>query len=91
MCSAGSTRTAGIPGSKEDRPGFQAMMAAARKGQVDLILTKSVSRFARNTEMLLSAVRELKGLGIGVIFEEQQDQHPERGGRTVPDDPGLLR
>ena len=62
----------GIPGSKEDRPGFQAMMAAARKGQVDLILTKSVSRFARNAEMLLSAVRELKVLGIAVIFDENK-------------------
>ena len=52
----------GIPGSKEERPGFQAMLTAARKGQIDLILTKAVSRFARNTVMLLSAVRELKGL-----------------------------
>ena len=62
----------GIPGSKEERPGFQAMMEAARKGQVDLILTKSVSRFARNAELLLSAVRELKGLGIAVIFEDKK-------------------
>jgi len=63
---------AGISGSKEDRPGFQAMMEAARRHQVDLILAKSISRFARKAELLLSAVRELKGLGVGVIFEEHR-------------------
>ena len=62
----------GIPGSKEKRPGFQAMMAAARKGEIDLILTKAVSRFARNTVMLLKAVRELKGLGVAVVFEDKK-------------------
>lgn len=44
---------AGISGSREDRPGFMAMMEAARAGLVDVILTKSISRFARNTELLL--------------------------------------
>lgn len=44
---------AGISGSREDRPGFLAMMEAARAGLVDVILTKSISRFARNTELLL--------------------------------------
>ena len=62
----------GIPGSKEERPAFQAMMAAARRGEIDLILTKAVSRFARNTELLLSTVRELKGLGVAVIFEDKK-------------------
>jgi site-specific DNA recombinase len=61
---------AGISGSKVNRPGFQAMLAEARKGKVNLILTKSISRFARNTVLLLEAVRELKALGVGVIFEE---------------------
>jgi len=63
---------AGISGSREDRPGFLAMMEAARAGLVDVILTKSVSRFARNTELLLRSVRELRTLGVGVIFEEQR-------------------
>ncbi len=63
---------AGISGGKQNRPGFKAMMEAARTGVVDLIFTKSISRFARNTEMLLQSVRELKTLGIGVVFEEQQ-------------------
>jgi len=38
---------------------------------IDLILTKSISRFARNTVTLLVTVRELKSLGVGVFFEEQ--------------------
>lgn len=63
---------AGISGSREDRPGFQAMLDAARRGLLDIILTKSISRFARNTELLLNSVREMKGLGIGVIFEENR-------------------
>ena len=48
------------------------MMAYARTGKLDLILTKSISRFARNTMTLLSAVMELKGLGVDVYFEEQR-------------------
>ena len=63
---------AGISGSREDRPGFVAMMEAARAGLVDVILTKSISRFARNTELLLRSVRELRSLSIGVIFEEHR-------------------
>ena len=43
-----------------------------REGKIDLILVKSISRFARNTLTLLNTVRELKGLGIGVYFEEQK-------------------
>ena len=62
----------GISGSKENRPGFIAMLESARNGEIDLILTKSISRFARNTVLLLKTVRELKVLGVGVIFEEQK-------------------
>ena len=62
----------GISGTKEARPGFQQMMEDARAGKIDLILTKSVSRFARNTVVLLNACRELKNLGIDVYFEEQK-------------------
>lgn len=61
----------GISGVKENRPGFQQMLQAARKHEVDLIITKSVSRFCRNTDTLLKAVRELKELGVGVFFELQ--------------------
>ena len=62
----------GISGFQNKRPGFQAMMKAARAGKLNFILVKSVSRFARNTETLLKATRELKSLGIGVYFELQK-------------------
>lgn len=58
----------GISGFKEDRPGFQRMMDDARAGKIDLIYTKSITRFARNTDTILKATRELKELGIGVFF-----------------------
>ena len=58
-------------GTKDNRPEFQRMLADCRAGRVDYIITKSISRFARNTVTLLEVVRELKELGIGVYFEEQ--------------------
>lgn len=53
------------------RHGFQELLVACRTGQVDVILTKSISRFGRNTVELLSVVRELKALGISVRFEKE--------------------
>lgn len=58
-------------GTKDSREGFMKLLADCRAGQVDSIITKSISRFARNTVTLLETVRELKGLGIDVYFEEQ--------------------
>lgn len=58
----------GISGFSNRRPAFQRMMKDARAKKFDLILVKSISRFARNTETLLKATRELKTLGIGVFF-----------------------
>lgn len=60
-----------ITGTKEARPGFQQMLEDCRNGKIDLILTKSISRFARNTVTLLETVRMLKALGVDVYFEEQ--------------------
>lgn len=60
-----------ITGTKEKRDGFQRLLQDCRDGKIDLIITKSISRFARNTVTLLNAVRELKELGIDVYFEEQ--------------------
>ena len=40
----------GITGTKEERPGFQKMIKAALEGKIDIIITKSISRFARNTD-----------------------------------------
>lgn len=62
----------GISGAKEERPGFMQMIRKAKSGGIDLIITKSVSRFARNTIILLKNVRELKAMGVGVVFEEQK-------------------
>ena len=47
------------------------MLAECRAGNIDLIITKSISRFARNTVTLLETVRELKDIGVDVYFEEQ--------------------
>ena len=58
-------------GTKDNRTGFQSLISECRKGNIDLIITKSISRFARNTVTLLETVRELKLFGIDVFFEEQ--------------------
>lgn len=61
----------GITGTKDTREGFQAMLSACRDGKVDIILAKSITRFARNTVILLETIRELKKLGIDIHFEEE--------------------
>ena len=60
-----------MTGTKECRDEFQSLLADCRAGRIDLILTKSISRFARNTVTLLETVRELKLLEVDVFFEEQ--------------------
>lgn len=62
----------GISGTQTSkRHGFQEMMADAEAGKIDIILTKSISRFARNTVDLLESVRKLKLLGVEVRFEKE--------------------
>ena len=62
----------GISGrSMYKRPQFLTMMQDARDGKFDVIYTKSISRFGRNTVHLLEAVRELRDLGIAVIFQNE--------------------
>lgn len=58
-------------GTKDNRENFQALLTDCRAGKIDMVITKSISRFARNTVTLLEVVRELKGLDIDVFFEEQ--------------------
>ena len=66
----------GISGhSVQKRPKFLVMMQDAREHKFDKIYTKSVSRFARNTTQLLEAVRELRDLGIEVVFEKEYIQN----------------
>ena len=61
----------GISGKKESRPEFQRMLKDARAKKFDCIITKSISRFARNTRLLLQALEELDKLGIKVLFLEE--------------------
>ena len=62
----------GITGtSLEKRDEFKRMLADCRSGKITRILVKSVSRFARNTLELIETTRELKDLGVVVVFEEQ--------------------
>lgn len=62
----------GISGlSSKNRDGFNQMITDALHGHIDLIVTKSLSRFARNTVDLLSTIRLLKDSGIGVYFEKE--------------------
>ena len=62
----------GITGTQaKKRPEFLKMIRYCRQGKIDIILAKSVSRFARNTVESLQYVRELRALGIAVIFEKE--------------------
>lgn len=62
----------GISGTNtKKREGFNRMIRDALDGKIDLILTKSVSRFARNTVDTLTTIRKLKDRGVAVYFEEQ--------------------
>lgn len=74
----------GISGtSDKKRPQFQQMIEDAKAGKIDLILTKSISRFSRNTVDLLKNVRELKELGIAVMFEKENINTLEATGEVL--------
>lgn len=68
---AGVYADEGISGTRAERPEFQRLLTDCRAGKIDLIITKSVTRLARNTVTLLETVRELKTLGIEVFFENE--------------------
>lgn len=71
---AGVYADEGISGTKMDsRPEFIRMLADCEAGKIDIILTKSLSRFARNTVDTLNVVRRLKELGIEVRFEKERN------------------
>lgn len=58
-------------GTKDNRQEFQRLISDCKQGKIDMIITKSISRFARNTLTVLETVRELKNLGIDVYFEKE--------------------
>lgn len=69
---AGIFADEGITGtSARKRPEFLRMIRQCKQGKIDIILTKSISRFARNTVDCLNYIRALKELGIAVIFEKE--------------------
>ena len=70
-CYAGVYADADETGTKDSRPEFQRMLSDCRAGLVDIVITKSISRFARNTVTLLETVREFRERGIDIFFEEQ--------------------
>lgn len=61
----------GITGTKDIRPEFQRLLYDCKNRKIDMIITKSISRFARNTLILLETVRELSTLGVDVYFEKE--------------------
>ena len=68
----GGVRDEGITGtSTKRRKNFNRMIDDAMAGRIDRIITKSVSRFARNTVDTLTTVRKLKEKGVGVTFEKE--------------------
>lgn len=65
----------GLTGTRMDkREDFQRLLADCRKGKVDRVLCKSISRFARNTRDCLAALRELSTLGVTVYFEKENEK-----------------
>lgn len=74
----------GISGTNtKKREGFNRMIADCEAGKIDLVITKSISRFARNTQDCLSYSRKLKGLGIGIIFEKENISTMDASGELL--------
>lgn len=69
---AGLYADEGVTGTRADkREDFQRLLQDCRAGKIDCILVKSISRFARNTLECIQTVRELKQLGVTVVFEKE--------------------
>ena len=79
-----------LTGTKDDRDGFQRLLADCRAGKIDMVLTKSISRFARNTVTLLETVRELKNTGRGRLLRGTEHPLPERRRRADADHPRVV-
>ena len=74
----------GITGtSAEKRDDFQRLLSDCRRGLIDRVLCKSISRFARNTTECLETIRELKSLGIGITFEKEHIDTAKMSGEML--------
>ena len=81
---AGAYADEGLSGaSAEKRPDFMKMIRHCKKGKIDLIITKSISRFARNTLDSIGYVRKLKAMGVGVLFEKENINTLEENSEVV--------
>lgn len=60
-----------MTGTKDSRENFQRLLRDCEAGLIDMVITKSISRMARNTVTLLETVRSLKEIGVDVFFEER--------------------
>jgi len=65
--------------STKKRDEFNRMIKMCRRGKIDMIITKSISRFARNTADVLKYVRMLKEIGVDIFFEEQNIHSTQPG------------
>ena len=75
----------GITGTRMDkRDGFLQMIEDCRKGLINTIITKSISRFARNITETLSVVRELKSIGVSVYFMTEKIDTAKMGSEMMP-------
>jgi len=72
-----------VTGTKDNRAEFQRLLADCRAGKIDMVITKSITRFARNTVTTLETVRELKDLGIDVFFEKENIYSISRDGEFL--------
>ena len=81
---AGIFADEGITGTQATkRPQFLRMIRQCRQKKIDLVLVKSISRFARNTVDCLNYVRALRELGIAILFEEQNINTLETDGELL--------
>ena len=67
------------------REHFHRMVEDGERGLFDLVITKEITRFARNTLDSIQYTRRLLSAGVGVFFSERQHQHPGRGQRAAAD------
>lgn len=73
----------GLTGTKTTRPGFQALIKACDEGKVNMVLAKSISRFARNTVDLLETTRHLRSIGVPVYFQKENINTLSIGGELL--------
>ena len=68
---AGVYADQGLTGTKDNRDEFVRLINDAKAGKIDMIITKSMSRFARNTLTMLQVTRDLKAIGVDIFFQSE--------------------